>query len=323
MTIKDQIIALFENNKGVYLSGEDIADKLNVTRAAVWKAVKSLQDAGYQIDAVTNKGYCLSSDTDIISVSGIKKYLRQDTEDLVLEVYESVTSTNLVLREKANAGARQGTVVIAASQTGGRGRLGRSFYSPDDTGIYLSILLRPDQAAGDATLITTAAAVAVCEAIEKISDTVPQIKWVNDVFIDGKKVCGILTEASFGLENGKIEYAVLGIGINVYTPLAGFPDEIKNIVGSVLQKRQSDAKNRLAAEVLNNFFSLYQKIGNREFINEYKRRSFVIGKRITVLSGEKAIPATALDIDENCRLIVQYDDGSTAALYSGEISIKL
>jgi len=323
MTIKEQLIELFENNKGRYLSGAEIANRLGVTRAAIWKAVKALQSAGYRIDAVTNKGYCLSEDTDVLSVSGIRKYLKPDGIGLDIGVYETVSSTNTVLREKADAGARQGTVVISASQTEGRGRMGRGFFSPTDTGIYLSILLRPELHASDATLITTAAAVAVCEALESVTDTRPQIKWVNDIFLDGKKVCGILTEASIGMENGNIEYAVLGAGINVYPPQSGFPDKLGETAGFVLKTRQSDAKNRLAAEVLNRFSYWYHRLGAGDFIGEYRRRSLAPGKRITVVSGGRETPATALDIDSQCRLIVRYDDGRVAALHSGEISIRL
>lgn len=323
MTIREQIITLFENSKGEYLSGADIAGKLSVTRAAVWKTVRSLLDEGYQIDAVTNRGYRLLESTDVLSTAGIRKYLNPEVRDLEIEVFKSATSTNLVLREKANAGAKEGTVVVAKQQTGGRGRLGRSFYSPSDTGIYMSLLLRPQLETDAATHITTLAAVAICAAIEKVSDKKPQIKWVNDVFIGDKKVCGILTEASFDMESGKIEYAILGAGVNIYAPPDGFPDEIKNVAGNVLDSMQNDARNRLVAEILNSFMRLYDTMGSGDYIEKYRQRSLAIGRRITVLSGGKGTPATAHDIDNNCRLLVRYDDGSEAALSSGEISIKL
>lgn len=323
MTLKDKIIELLDFNRGAYLSGEEIAAMLNVTRASVWKAVKSLQKEGYEISAVTNKGYCLSEYTDILSLPGISKYLSTEAGELCIEVHKKVDSTNTMMRQRAVSGSAEGCVIIAGEQTNGRGRFGRSFYSPSDTGIYMSLLLRPTLTTDNSVLITTSAAVAVCEAIEKILSKTPQIKWVNDIYIDGKKVCGILTEASLGLESGMLEYVVLGIGVNVYRPDNGFPDEIKHIAGTIFETRQSDMRNRLAAEILNRFVNYYHVLDQKDFIDEYRRRSLVIGRNIMVLLQNSFIPATALDIDDNCRLKVRYADGREEYLYSGEISIKV
>ncbi|MEN6563990.1 MAG: biotin--[acetyl-CoA-carboxylase] ligase, partial [Christensenella sp.] len=252
-----------------------------------------------------------------------RQYLTGDAQTLTLHVYDTVTSTNLVLRELAGKGAPEGTVVVAARQTGGRGRMGRSFYSPENTGVYVSLLLKPKIVPEDATLITTTAAVAVCEAVELLSDRKAQIKWVNDVFVDGKKICGILTEGSFDMESGMFEYAVLGTGINVYTPLGGFPEEIRQVAGSVFTAPVPDAKNRMIAAYLNAFLALYRNLGGKETIAEYRRRSFVLGKMVTVLAVDRQTPARALDVDEKCRLVVEYEEGRRETLSSGEISIKL
>ena len=206
---------------------------------------------------------------------------------------------------------------------GGRGRKGRSFYSPQGTGVYVSILLKPDIAPDDATLITTTAAVVVCGAAEALSGKPASIKWVNDVFMGGKKVCGILTEGSFDMESGQFEYAVLGAGINVYEPAGGFPQEIRAIAGSVLPSPAPDGKNRMIAEYLNRFLPLYRTLGNAETNAEYRRRSFVLGQMVAVLAGDRETPARALDVDEKCRLIVEYEDGRRETLSSGEISVKL
>ncbi len=323
MTVQDHLQSLLEANKDVYLSGEEIALSLGVSRNAVWKAVKALQAEGYPIDAVPNKGYRLSAASDVLSRSGIAQYLTGEAKSLDLNVFDSVTSTNLVLRDLAANGAPEGTVVVASTQTGGRGRKGRSFFSPAGTGVYVSILLKPDLDALDATLITTTAAVAVCEAVEAVSGRTAEIKWVNDVFVGGKKVCGILTEASFGMESGRLDYAILGTGVNVYTPEGGFPAEIANVAGSVLSVPLPDAKNRLIAEYLNRFLPRYRTLGGGNTIAEYQRRSFVVGRKITVISGETATPALAMGVDDRCHLLVEYEDGSRAALSSGEISIKL
>ena len=320
MTVKEKLVGLLEVNKGIFLSGEIIAEKLGVSRGAVWKAVKALRGDGYDISAVTNRGYCLSDETDKLSAAGIKKYLSDNNIDI--EVYNAVTSTNSLARERAAEGASEELVVAAEAQSEGRGRLGRSFFSPRDTGLYISFLLRPKIHASEAVKITTIAAVAVCEAIEAVSGEKAEIKWVNDVFVNGLKVCGILTEASLSMENGGLEYAVAGIGINIYAPKSGFPDDLRGIVGAVIKKPVNDARNRTAAELIQRFFGYYRKIESGEYAAEYKRRSFVIGKRINVISAGKAFPATAIDVDESCRLRVRYDDGREELLSSGEISIR-
>ena len=323
MTVQDHLRTLLESNKSVFLSGEEIARRLGVSRNAVWKAIKALQADGYPIQAVPNRGYCLAASSDVLSESGIRQYLTGEAQQLDLKVFDSVDSTNLVLRTLANAGASEGTVVIAAEQSGGRGRKGRSFYSPQGTGVYISLLLKPKIAPDDATLITTTAAVAVCGAVEALSGEEASIKWVNDVFLRGKKVCGILTEGSFDMESGQFEYAILGAGINVFEPAGGFPAEIREIAGSVLLSPAPDAKNRAIAEYLNRFLPLYRALGSTDTNAEYRKRSFVLGRMVNVLAGEQSTPARALDVDERCRLVVEYEDGRREALSSGEISVKL
>ncbi len=323
MTVQDHLRTLLESNKSVFLSGEEIARRLGVSRNAIWKAIKALQADGYPIQAVPNRGYCLAASSDVLSESGIRQYLTSEAQSLDLRVYDSVDSTNLVLRKLANEGAAEGTVVIAAEQTGGRGRKGRSFYSPQGTGVYISLLLKPKIAPDDATLITTTAAVAVCEAVEALSGEPAGIKWVNDVFLRGKKVCGILTEGSFDMESGQFEYAILGTGINVFEPDGGFPVEISQIAGSVLTSPAPDAKNRVIAEYLNRFLPLYRHLGSASTNAEYRRRSFVLGKMVNVLTTEHTTPARAINVDDHCRLVVEFEDGHREALSSGEISVKI
>ena len=323
MGTKEKLLSLFEEQKGTYLSGEEIAERLSVSRTAVWKAVKSLRNEGYEIDAVPNKGYSLSVHTDILSAQGIQKYLNGACRDMELYVLPETGSTNTLLREKANAGAAEGCTIIAGAQTEGRGRMGRSFYSPADTGIYMSILLRPVELTPvQAVGLTTMAAVAACEAIEEVSGRQAQIKWVNDIFMDGKKVSGILTEAALGLESGSLDYVIVGIGINAYPPKEGFPQEIDQIAGAVFPKRQNDGKNHLAAAFLNRFMEYYSKKQNADYVEKYRERSLVIGKEIRVLSSGGERKALALDVDKECHLLVRYEDGSTERLSSGEISIR-
>lgn len=322
MTTKDKLLGLFEENKGIYFSGEEIAKKLCVSRAAVWKAVKSLRDEGYDIDAVTNKGYCLSVNTDILSVQGIQKYLKQEYKNMDINVIPVIGSTNDLVREKANEGYDEGYIAIANEQTKGRGRYGRKFFSPSGTGLYMSILLRPkNYSASEAVKVTMIAAVALCEAIEEVSDEKAEIKWVNDVFINGKKICGILTEASYGLESGVLDYAVVGVGINVYRPEGGFTEEIEQIAGAIFDTTRDDLKNHLSAGFINKFMRYYL-LQNDEFVEEYRRRSFVVGKKVMVIMGDNKREALVKGVDKDCRLIVKYDDGEEECLSYGEISIK-
>ncbi len=324
MGTKERLLELLEAEKGRYASGEEIAQALCVSRAAVWKAVKALRQEGYPIEAATNRGYCLSNKADVLSVQGIRKALNPVCRNVNIIVVPTVDSTNALIREMAGRGEPEGCVVVAGEQTAGRGRRGRQFYSPKDTGIYISLLLRPKHCAIErATGFTSMAAVAMCEAIESVSGEAAQIKWVNDVFVRGKKVCGILTEASLDMENGEAEYVVLGAGVNVYPPGDGFPEELKAVAGTVFEELHSDAKNRLAGEFLNRMMAFYAAPDADAYVEKYRARSLVLGKRITVLQGESARSATVCDIDGACRLLVRYDSGETACLSYGEIQVRV
>ncbi len=322
MTLKEQLRGLLEENRGVYISGEDIAKRLYCTRGAVWKAIKALRTEGLRIDAVTNRGYCLEDSSDVLSETGIRRYLCGERDIFVLK---TVGSTNAYLRELAQKCASEGTFVVSSEQTCGQGRCGRSFFSPADTGLYMSILLRPRVAVNEAVKITSVAAVAVSIALEKTCGAMPEIKWVNDIYISGKKVAGILTEAAFDMENGALDYAVLGIGINVYPSENGFPEELSDIAGAVLEQRAGDLRNRLAATVYENFMLLYALLPNTGYLDEYRKRLMWRGEQIFVLSGidgKDKTPAVLVDIDNNCALKVRYEDGSCGTLTSGEITIR-
>lgn len=322
MSVRERLLPLLREH-GDYLSGEEAARLLGVSRNAVWKAVSALKEDGYQIEAVTNRGYKLIDSGDVLSAAEIEKHLGALSERLNIEVKSTVTSTNILMKEKAASGAPEGTVLAATEQTAGRGRFTRRFFSPSDSGVYFSVLLRPKLSAENAALITTAAAVAVAEAAEELCGRKTGIKWVNDVLIEGRKICGILTEASLNLESGELDYAILGIGLNVYEPVGGFPQEIANIAGSIFKERGTGLRSKITAAVLERFFKYYDSLGERLFLKSYRERCIVIGKQITVLSGSGSRPALALGVDDNCRLIVKYPDGSEDCLSSGEISVRL
>lgn len=326
MGVKAELLKELENNRGSFISGAELAARINVSRNAVWKAVKALTDDGYEILSVKSRGYCLTPSNDILSPQSVEKYLgaESDFKDFKIEVKSRVTSTNTVLKEYAASGAPHGTVLIAEEQSGGRGRRGnKRFSSPRGTGLYMSILLRPNISTDDAMLLTSAAAVAVAESVEELTGRETQIKWVNDVLCGGKKICGILTEASFDLESGALDYAVVGIGVNITEPEGGFSDEIKDVAGAIFEKNPpSDARSALAAAILTNFKKYYETLGERAFLEGYKSRSCVVGKDITIIQGDRVRQAVALGIDDECRLRVRCGD-EEELLSSGEISIRV
>lgn len=324
MGLKEQVLETLEQNKGRYISGADLAARLFVSRNTVWKAVRALAADGHRISAVTNKGYCLDACSDVLSKASVDKFLGAAADTFDVEVHKKLDSTNTAVKERAAAGEKEGKVIVAETQTGGKGRLGRSFYSPAGSGVYFSLLLRPDLGAQDAVLITTAAATATAQAIEFVTGVEASVKWVNDIYCRGKKVCGILTEGSFDMESGGLEYAVLGIGINVIPPEAGFPDELAAVAGTVLDgpAQDSDVRSRLIAETLKRFWSFYQNLSEKTFLVNYRERSFVVGRDVDVITGGTVRRARALAIDDDCRLLVRYEIGKIEALSSGEVSVR-
>lgn len=329
MNTKDQITLLLEQNGDGFISGSTLAKRLGLTRAAVWKCVTGLSGDGYAVES-THRGYRLGRESDAVSENSIRTYLGEYASVFEPEVFREISSTNSYLKEKASDSLHGSTenevktwhTVIASAQTAGRGRKGRSFISPPGTGLYLSVLLRPKADAGLAARITTAAAVAACVSIEACTEEHPQIKWVNDIYLRGKKVCGILTEASIGLESGGLDWAVMGIGFNVYEPEGGFPEELRETAGPIATERQRDLRSRIAAAFLKEFYRICSDLEGADLSEEYRKRCFLIGKEINVISGDKVTPATALDVDRECHLIVRYADGSTESLSSGEVSVR-
>lgn len=322
--LKENIISILESNKGLFISGEKLANDLNVSRAAVWKVVKSLKNEGYDILSVSNKGYALSKETDILSSKIIKDNMPKYRDKFNFAIYKTVESTNIVARGMAMNGADSGTVVIAEEQTSGYGRNGKSFFSPYGTGIYMSIILnlKKEKKIFNSSFITTAAAMAVSKSIEEISNENTQIKWVNDVFINGKKVCGILTEGAFSFEDGKLDYAVIGIGINVNFPKNGFPEEINNIAVSINKMQNNkDIRNILIAKILERMYEYY--FNNVAFYDEYKKRSFLIGKKVSLNIDNEEHIVKVLDIDKTFALVAEFQDGKIDRIVSGSVNHRV
>lgn len=260
---------------------------------------------------------------DVLNEEGVRRYLHAD--GLRLQVVPVISSTNTVLKRMAEEGAEEGLCLIAEEQTAGKGRMGRSFYSPAGSGLYMSVLLRPMLKAADAVNITACAAVAVAEAIESLAPVQAQIKWVNDVNVEGRKVCGILTEASLDSGTAAVNYLVVGIGINIRPPEGGFPADLQKIAGSVFGEEEIPGlRCRLAAAVLDRLLGYYEHLQEKPWLEEYRKRSLVTGKEIRVLMpGKEPENGAAIGIGDDFSLLVQMEDGTLRRLNSGEVSIRV
>lgn len=311
MSTRDEVLGYLSETED-YISGEKLAQKTGKSRAAIWKAIKALQKDGIKIDAVTNRGYKLEKGNDILSAGTIRANVDFDTKVLF---YDSIDSTNTQAKRLINEGETGNMLLVAKEQTAGRGRQGKSFYSPADTGIYLSFVTHPMDSLQSAVTATTAAAVAVCRALEKLTDKKPKIKWVNDVYIDGKKICGILTEAVTDFETQTVTSVIIGIGVNITTQT--FPDDVTN-AGAI---SCNVSRAALAAEIANQLNKI--NTGRYEdFISYYRSHSMIIGEKINFIKNGESTPATAVAIDSRGGLEVELADGSHTVLRSGEISIR-
>ncbi len=322
MNVKDSLLNTLAASGSEYISGAALAEKLGVSRNAVWKAVKSLEAEGYAIESVTSKGYRLADSNNRLSEKLITSRLMTKALGRELKVLDEVNSTNIAAKELASAGAPHGTAVAADMQTMGRGRLGRTFVSPAGTGLYLSVILRPEIELEATAMMTTAASVAVAEAVEKLTGSAAQIKWVNDVYLNGKKICGILTEASLGLEMKSLDYAVIGIGVNVRSVRGKFDSELIKTASSIEDETGLIIdRNALCAAILDRLEFYTDSLRERSFLEGYRRRELLTGNDITAMVGNQPITGKALGIDDNGNLIVELPDGSVKHLGSGEANL--
>lgn len=332
ITVKDKVLTILNEHKGKVYSGQELADTIGVSRNAVWKAVNTLREDGFTIEASTNGGYTLAASTDIIDQQAIQKRLTSGAASFFkIACEKEVDSTNDSVKKLAELGEEQGYCLIAESQRAGRGRKGRSFYSPESTGLYISLLLRPNLSFEESTQITSMASVAAAKAFESMEGSLLQgnnvaIKWINDIYINNKKICGILTEAGISLENGGLDYAVLGLGVNITDPVTGWPKEIENIAGSLYGKQAPvGIRNDIAAAFLNKFYEMYSDLPNLNYIDEYRTRQLIKDCNINVYAGDGSYKeAYAKGVDDNCRLIVRFNgDSEYTVINSGEVTIRL
>ena len=356
MTTRENVFDVLSRSEGEAVSGEKLAEICGVSRAAIWKAINALREQGLQIEGTTNGGYQLKDD-DIFSDELFRQTFASNYPDFSeshIECFKEIDSTNTYakrilaecgnLRDSSGALTEAGkkyhkAIFIAEKQTAGRGRLGRTFVSPEKTGIYISVIYAPKGGITNPARLTACAAVAICRAIKNVvcklpegTSIEPQIKWINDIFVNGKKVCGVLAEGVANFESGMIEAAVVGMGINIKKNTTAFEGQLADVVGT-LEDATSAKISRIdiAAEVAGQVLKIFEEDASSEaahkaIIKEYKEASFLIGRELTVyplIGDEKSsYKATATDIDDNAGLIVTLEDGSKRTLSSGEVSLK-
>lgn len=322
MTSEQTVLHQLEQNRDRYLSGEELARSLAISRSAIWKAIENLRDEGHVIEGISRRGYRLLTATTQLS----KQQLQGLLPSYAVHLFDSLDSTNRYAKVLAGERGDSPSLVIATHQSGGRGRLGRTFFSPKG-GLYISVVLPYSFALDAAQLITSAASVATLAAIEMQSGKRCQIKWVNDLYLDGKKVCGILTEGVLGVESGRLTAVVVGIGINLCTPKSAFPEELQGSATSLFDGPSSvpssfDA-NLLVASIVLNLQELAAKLPDRSFLSVYRERSLLLGRKVIVHQGKETYCALATGIDDDAHLVVQDEKGCQQVLSSAEVSIRL
>ncbi len=347
-------------NSENFTSGETLAEKCSVSRSAIHKAISSLRDDGYEIEAVTNKGYKITGEPDKIDGEEISRILGNlGTQGVKVHAFETIDSTNTeAKRRAASTGAFRNeradltpggkelhkALFVSGHQTAGKGRLGRSFASPQNSGVYFSLIFSPKKGVTNPAILTSAAAVAVAMAINELYGNGKElcgIKWVNDVFLSGKKITGILTEGISNFENGTIEAAIVGIGINVRP--ADFSGDLAKVAGNITdalatmgEKTKKIVRNELTAHVIHHLVKFYEafeeedsneesKILLEKMMDFYRKNSILIGKRLKVNPtaglNQEGYLARVKDITKNAELIVELENGETKILHSGEVSL--
>ena len=330
MSVKDTVLKVLEANKGLVVSGQKIAEEAGASRAAVWKAISQLREEGHGIQASTNKGYRLSSASDLLSAEGIHGACSRIPVSNI-HCFKTIDSTNAKAKQLAIQGDIQVALIVSEEQTQGRGRMRREFFSPGSTGIYMSLLFKPTFDMTKSILVTTATSVAVCRGIQSVLGIDCRIKWVNDIFCNGLKVGGILTEGITNLESGHVEYIVVGIGINYSTPAGSFPSELSGIAGSLLPEGKSAShlsasRNQLIGSITTELLHLLDTLDEGNFLKEYKEKSLILGHQVVFSSFKDGTLVSdsgmAVDIDTGGGLVVELGNGERKVISSGEVTIR-
>ncbi|MBQ6533265.1 MAG: biotin--[Solobacterium sp.] len=314
MALKDELLREFSLHPLTAVSGEELASRYHVSRAAVWKAVRALKHEGFDI-ASSPAGYTFTANNDFLSAEAVSRIVPAITAPIY--VFEEIDSTNNYAKILAAKNAPHGTLVLANHQTAGRGRQGHSFYSPSNSGLYFSLIIHPEHTEY-ISRITPAAAVSAVEAVYAVTGIRPGIKWVNDLFLGRKKIAGILSEAVTDFETGRISSVIIGIGINCRT--MAFPDDISLIAGSL--EAESISRNALAALLRERLLHHISRLDDPAMMDLYRRDSIVLGRQITYTYNNEMYTGLAEAINDDGNILIKKPDGTVQILQSGEISIK-
>jgi BirA family biotin operon repressor/biotin-[acetyl-CoA-carboxylase] ligase len=324
MSVRRKILAVLQDNRGRWISGEALSSAMHISRSAIWKHVGVLRSEGYGIESSSNKGYLLQSSPDVLTVEEIRNSLDTryvDIRDVVC--LKETDSTNRRAKLLAEQGAPEGTLIVADTQSGGRGRRGRTWFSPAHTGIYTSLILRPSIPPGEAPRCALLTSVAVAESLLNGSGVRGTIKWPNDILVKGKKIAGILVE--IGTELDMVEYMIVGVGLNVNTPPDDFPPEIRDRATSILAETGMAVRRvDVLCEFLKQFEKYYEMFTDGRFndiLDQWKAFEDVIGRTIRVDSAGTAYSGTAAEIDPDGALLVRDSHGRLHRVFSGDITV--
>lgn len=322
---KNDILAALKERRPDFVSGEEICRKMGVSRTAVWKHIRALREEGYLIDAVPRSGYRLVGIPDRLYGQEIAHGLDTECLGRTVYYYESIGSTNREARALASGGAPHGSLVVAEEQTGGKGRQGKGWFSPRGMGIWCSLVLRPDIPPAEASPVTLLAAVAAASAMEKAAGVSPGIKWPNDILADGRKICGILTEMSAEME--RVNFLVVGTGINVNTPPESFPEEVRDMATSLRAVKGGDVSRAALLRQYLREFEHYYRVwlddGFKPVLDEWKRRCVTLDRPVLVKSSRESWEGWAEDVDPDGALVLRLKDGSRRRFLAGEVSLRV
>lgn len=329
-SLKDKVLKCLKDSDGVFISGEQLSQLIGVTRTAVWKSIKALREDGYKIEAHSNKGYMIESTPDIINATEIKYGLDNEIIGKSIYCFDTIDSTSSYAKKIAAEGCADGTVVITETQTAGRGRLGREWESGHGTGIWMSIVLRPKIPPEMIQIITIGASVAVANAIKTVTGVSVGIKWPNDIILDNKKVCGILTEMNCEME--AVNYLVVGIGMNIHQEQDQFPPELVDKAISLKGYFKTNKKplpnlyrNDIIKTILLEMEKVYKSINqwqSEDILQQWRKYSVTLGRHVKIVEREQTLTATAIDITKEGRLLIKLSDGVRREIVSGEISVR-
>lgn len=322
MSTKSQVLTLLMKQAPAFISGEEMAQELSLSRTAIWKAINELKKEGHDIISSRNKGYRYER-SDVLSAEGIRLKLNPETPELSITVLNSSESTMKDAKLAAINGEPANTLIVADIQEAPKGRFGRPFFSKAGSGIYMSMLLRPNQNFEEMAQYTLIMAVAITRAMDQLAQVHTEIKWVNDIYLNGKKICGILSEAMSDVESGQISNVIIGMGINFSLKQHEFPEELQEKAASLFSENEPTiTRNDLIGEIWNQFYRILNQLPDQTFLDEYREKSFVLGRKVEFTQAGVDYEGIATAINVHGELVVQLSDESEKVLSSGEISLS-